>query len=244
MTRKAAHVEQMAKKLLCEVVINCQCVIRARIRSFYGLCVSLSLVFSWARYNTRSLYWDLSRTLRKSKCGLTHISLRNIGLWKKLSALREIKQGRSVRPTAPEALLHTDAADFGCGATLNVNDLSAGAPGMSSHQKVWTWRQRAEPITLRELKPVLFALSGHLGQQLRQNATRQLLVYVDNTAVVHICSSLPWSSRAMLRELRQLNSVLDRMGFVIRAEWLLTVLNWYADGLSRRFHRGDLQTFR
>ncbi len=45
----------------------------------------------------------------------------------------------------------------------------------------------------------------------------------------------------MMRELRLLKRELDRLGLHIGARWLPSVLNKYADGLSRRFPRGDLQ---
>ena len=48
----------------------------------------------------------------------------------------------------------------------------------------------------------------------------------------------------MMRELRKLKSLLDYMGLRIRSEWIPSVANKFADGLSRRFPRGDLRIRR
>lgn len=49
---------------------------------------------------------------------------------------------------------------------------------------------------------------------------------------------------AMTRELRRLGAVLDNMGLHIKSEWMPSVANCFADALSRRFPRGDLQIRR
>lgn len=104
MPRKAARLEQMAKVLLLDEVINFRWVNQTRVRSLFGLCVSLTLALPWARHYIRWLYWDLIRLVRTSKCKLIHQYLRNLGFWKKLSASREMEQGRAVRPMAPEGV--------------------------------------------------------------------------------------------------------------------------------------------
>lgn len=45
----------------------------------------------------------------------------------------------------------------------------------------------------------------------------------------------------MICELRFLELVLNEMGMTIRAEWLPSVINKYADSLSRRLPHGDPQ---
>ena len=67
------------------------------------------------------------------------------------------------------------------------------------------------------------------------------ILHVDNQAVVHITNAFVSSSRSMMRELRILKRVLDALGLRIRSEWLPSEANKYADVLSRRFPREDLQ---
>ena len=147
-------------------------------------------------------------------------------------------------PPPPQAAIHTDAADMGFGGTLNTRDLRPGVHGMWSAQGVWDWKARAESITLRELRAIRLLLCGQLGQETRTAGVRDLLLHIDNQAVVHITNSLVSASRPMMRELRRLKLVLDRMGLRVKSEWIPSVANKFADALSRRFPRGDLQIRR
>ena len=52
------------------------------------------------------------------------------------------------------------------------------------------------------------------------------------------------ASRPMMRALRLLKRELDHLGVTIAAKLLPSVLNKYADALSRRFPRGDLRVRR
>lgn len=144
----------------------------------------------------------------------------------------------------PSAAMHIDAADVGYGGTLYFERFEAGRNGLYCDQNVWTWRDRAKSITLRELKAIRMLLSRQLGDKVRKKAVTKLLLHVDNQVVVHVCNSYVSPSRALMRELRKLKLVLDRSGIVIKAEWLPSVMNRYADSLSRRFPRGDLQIRR
>ena len=57
--RKIAKVRHMAKHLISESTRGRRWVSVARLRSFVGLCVSLTLAMPFARFYTRSLYWDM-----------------------------------------------------------------------------------------------------------------------------------------------------------------------------------------
>lgn len=242
--KKALRIERTAKSLLRQVAINRRWVSHATVRSFCGTCVALTLALPWARFYTRALYWDLTWKRKGTKCRLSHQAVRDLRFWKGLSSAGEALEGRSVRPFSPEAAMHSDAADVGYGGTVHFDDYRAGRDGMHCDQGVWQWMDRAESITFRELREVRKLLSRDLGEKIRERAVLQLLLHVDNQAVVHICNSLVSSSRAMMRELRRLKVLLDRNGIVIKAEWLPSVMNRYADSLSRRFPRGDLQIRR
>ena len=88
---------------------------------FCGVCVSLTLAMPWARFYTRSLYWDMSGSRPhddRYRCRLSHQSIRDLLKWKSLTG-QELSGGPMV-PTQPTAAIHTDAADLGFGATLNT----------------------------------------------------------------------------------------------------------------------------
>lgn len=243
--RKIAKVQLLARKILREVRLGRRWVTTKLLRHFCGVCVSLTLSMPWARFYTRSLYWDMAAARprdERGRCRLSHQSIRDLAKWKHLSG-QELK-GRPMVPPAPTAAIHTDAADVGYGGTLNFSDLSAGTPGQWVEQGVWNWRDRAESISYRELKAIRMVLSGSLGRQVLAHGRRNLLLHIDNQPVVHITNSFVSASRPMMRELRRLKAVLDHHGLHIRSEWIPSAANKFADGLSRRFPRGDLRIQR
>lgn len=83
-----------------------------------------------------------------------------------------------------------------------------------------------------------------MGDELRKRAARDLLLHVYNQVVVHICNSFVSTSSDLIRELRSLKAVLDSSRIFIRAQWLPSVRNRYAEFLSRQFPCGELQISR
>lgn len=242
---KVEHVRKLAKALLKQVRVGRRWVSASAVTTLCGTCISLSLALPWARFYTRSLYWDIgARRARDSRgrCRLSHQAIRDLGFWKRLAG-PEI-EGRPLVPPAAQAAMHTDAVDVGYGGTLNDRDLQPGAAGMWCDQGVWDWRDRAESITYRELKAIRKILRGTIGQEVRSRGVQDLLVHVDNQAVVHITNSFVTASRPLMRELRRLKLVLSKLGVNVRAEWLPSAVNKFADALSRRFPRGDLSIRR
>lgn len=238
---KATQVRKLASDLLKQVRLGRRMVNVNALRSFCGTCVSLSLALPWARFYTRSLYWDMSNKKTKDtrgRCRLSHQSVRDLRFWKRLAGPE--LEGRNIIPTSPDAALHSDAADVGYGGTLNDKDLTAGVSGLWSDQGVWNWRDRAEAITHRELKAIRMLLQGPLGTEVKKRGLHELLLHVDNQPVVHIANSFVSSSRPLMQELRRLKRVLQHLNVHVRAEWLPSAVNRFADALSRRFPRGDL----
>lgn len=127
---------------------------------------------------------------------------------------------------------------------MNFTNLNAGAPGIITDQGCWNWRARARLIQLRELRAIRMALTRHLGQRIERAQIGDLQVWCDNQAVVHIVNSLASASTELMHELRKLKLVLHRLGIHIKAEWLPSAMNRYADSLSRRFQPGDLTIWR
>jgi hypothetical protein len=74
-----------------------------------------------------------------------------------------------------------------------------------------------------------------------------LRLCVDNSSVVYVTNAFVASSRPMMRELRRLKKVLDKLELQLSSEWIPSIANKFADALSRRFSPGDLvvrQTLR
>lgn len=96
--RKIERVRKLPKKLSRESLLGRRWVSRKELAHFCGVCVSLSLAMPWARFYTRSMYWDMakrvihSRSRNGSRVRLSHQSLRDLAVWKRLAG-REL-QGR------------------------------------------------------------------------------------------------------------------------------------------------------
>ncbi len=84
-------------------------------------------------------------------------AIRDLKTWREFA--RTERQGRAMHPTAPDVVLHTDAADVGYGGTMGTTD-RAGDPGLWWAQGVWSWQDRAESISYQELKALRMMLSN------------------------------------------------------------------------------------
>ena len=94
---------------------------------------------------------------------------------------------------------------------------------------------------VREIRRMGYrVLAGSIGKKSQEQGQQQILLNVEYQAVFHIAKSFLSANRPMMTELRNLKRVLAAMGFIIKAEWLPSVANKFADGLLRSFPRGDL----
>jgi hypothetical protein len=183
-----------------------------RMRTFIGTCVSLTLAMPYARFYTRSLYWDLSnvqqptgskakllegyfasgkgpidgRTLPRAarggdRCKLSHQGIRNIQSWRALTSTE--REGRPLRPAAPEVMMHTDAADLEYGGTLG-QCVAAEQCGEWKAQGVWGWNERAESISYRELKAICLLLM--------KAANLLVRIYRIKAYVICNCNVITW----------------------------------------------------
>ena len=116
---------------------------------------------------------------------------------------------------------------------------------------MWDWQSRAESISYRDLRAVRMLLTNmsrehepSFGARLRHMGVSTVGLQCDNTATVLVINAMVSASRPMMRELRLLKRELDRLKVHIDARWLPSVLNKYADALSRRFPRGGLRIRR
>jgi hypothetical protein len=83
-------------------------------------------------------------------------------------------------------------------------------------------------------------LMGTLGERVKKEGIYLLRLCVDNSSVVHVKNVFVASIKSTMRELRLLKKVLDELGLQFSSEWIPSVVNKFADALSRRFLPGEL----
>jgi Reverse transcriptase (RNA-dependent DNA polymerase) len=248
--RKIAKVHVIARAILRQARQGRRWVSRDRLRSFCGvrlivagnaLC-SLLHQESIRRHDQKAQ--GGSSIKEWESAAVSHQSIRDLQTWRKLASTET--DGRPIRPLPTNGIMRTDAADMGFGGTLGIAG-SPGDPGQWQDQGIWEWKDRAECISVRELKIIRMVLMGTLGERVKKEGITLLRLYVDNSSVVHVTNAFVASSRPMMRELRRLKKVLDELGLQLSSEWIPSVANKFADALSSRFSPGDLavrQTLR
>jgi hypothetical protein len=90
-------------------------------------------------------------------------------------------------------------------------------------------------ITLKELKAVRLAVLSFLPLM----RDRKVLMHEDNQAVVAVLNHLTSRSPAMTDELRKLWELIDTNNINIRARYIRSAANVWADRLSRETDRDD-----
>jgi hypothetical protein len=106
----------------------------------------------------RELTWQHQRSAepRWEKVRLSGQSVRDLAYWRSLTR----GEGRDLHPPPAHLTMHSDAADVGYGGTLGLES-EAGSPGLWEGHGLWATAERAEPITLRELRAVRLLLQKH-----------------------------------------------------------------------------------
>lgn len=114
-SKKVERIRRLSKKILLLAQNNQRLVPASLLRSFCGVCVSVSLALPLERFYTGSLFSDLSRASDRARYSgpvrLTRQSLRD------LSYLRALTRGggRDMNRVPYDLCLHADAADVGYG---------------------------------------------------------------------------------------------------------------------------------
>jgi hypothetical protein len=110
----------------------------------------------------------------------------------------------------------------------------------SGRPKIREWKDRAEFISVRELKATRMVIMGTLRESMKKEGISLLRLCVDNPSVVHVTNAFVASSRPIMRELRRLKKVLDTLELQLLSDWIPSVANKLDGALSRRFSPGDL----
>eukprot|EP00873_Tetraselmis_striata_P025550 jgi/Tetstr1/445814/TSEL_033455.t1 len=134
--------------------------------------------------------------------------------------------GRSIYKPVETAYMHVDSSGYGCGAVLYETTEARG---------FWYEGDRDMHITYKALKAVWYAVLTFLSE-LRG---RQVLLHEDNMGVVHVLASLTSRSPLLMTEMRNLWFILDTNDISIRARYIKTTANIWADRLSREIDYDD-----
>lgn len=233
-----------AKSLLSAACRDARRVRHRVLQRLTGTAVSCSLAIPSARFFLRSLYnaqGGLDRAgpsdglmavracgpaRRRSGCArLTHGALDDLRWFSGIAT--EPGVGRALwQPDA--GVLTTDASPYGWGGHLGRLLPAAG---------FFTLAEREQHINLKEVAAVRLCLQS-FGRGLLQPGGL-LRVRVDNRVAMHVINGFTSRSPALMAELRRLHVVVESLGVSLKASWLPSVANVWADTLSRMRDRAD-----
>jgi hypothetical protein len=182
---------------------------------------------TWQHRRASEPLWDKIRLSRQS--------LRDLVYWRSLTR----GEGRDLHPPPTDLTMHSVAASVGYGGTLGMCS-EAGSQGLWEGRGLWASEERAEPITLRELKAVRLLLQKHFASFVAKTDTKLIFLHEDNQSVVHNLNAVVSASRPMMAELRRLEVMLRILGVKLEARWIPSAVNRYADALSRQWDPGDV----
>ena len=125
--------------------------------------------------------------------------------------------------------LHTDASRLGWGGLLNHTVPASG---------MWTGRARGSHINLLELEAVHRSLRAFMEPLQGQS----VLLWCDNTTVMHVLNNRTSRSPELMRLLRRVWLLVDSAGITLTVRWIATAENDAADALSRGSPFDELRT--
>lgn len=255
---KLRKVEGHARRLLRYASRNKRCVKATDIRQFAGLGNSVSPAVVDARLRLRELFNALAdgmtnvtstchghvaslgqsersrchgasngaRSATKGRRRLSHAAMRDLQWWARLSCNQHV--GRAVWPQV-DARIFTDASMSGWGATWNGLVPVAGFFGE---------QEEGAHINELEVLAALFALKSFISHARH----RSIELVTDSKVTEHIVRNYTSRSPRLLARLRQLRELCEANGVTVSTRHIPSVLNTWADRLSRRrdSHAWDL----
>ena len=254
---KQMRLRRMANKLLRQISHGKGFVSASLLTTFCGMAVSLTLAVPLARFYTRSLYTALTHSRRergrsqdrtRERVRLNSTCAKDLRYWRRLGP-----EGRCMREMAPDACVHSDAADLGWGGTFG-QDLRPGSMG-EPVQGWWNVVEKNTTIAFRELRALRLVLQGFCGSERRDKQPhpapfaeprrhRRVLCWVDNAAVVYIVRAMVTASTELMPELRLLKQLLELENLVLDVRWISSAVNRHADRLSRTWDPSSPQLSR
>ena len=221
--RRVLKLRKSAHTILRMQAQSARCVPARALAAFQGLAQSSYLALPRARCWLRSSYDDLAtmKSWRHSVC-LSAQSVRDVRQFTTLHDSPYV--GRAIWLEPESAELSSDAGPYGWGGKLWRPQSMTPAWGF------WTAAEAAMHITWRELRAVRLLVEWY-AESLR---SRKLLLWEDNTAVVHIITNMVSRSPELMRELKLLLDVLELIDCeIVRAVYIRSAENKVADFFSR-----------
>lgn len=221
---KLAILRRAAVSLLAYAKSHRRWVHHARLESFVGLAMSLTLALRQVKTYTRSLYDALSaRANRLADCRLSGQALSDLQ-W--FADLDQTWNGLPIVPHPPSVVLTTDASDFGWGAFV---------PRVEPARGFFDASQRSKHITFKELLAVKLAL-GCFPEQLRQ---RRVHLRTDNQVVMSVVAKGASRSRDLMPLCRDIQALCRSLDVSWLVSYIPTQENVVADALSRECDPAD-----
>lgn len=142
-------------------------------------------------------------------------------------------------PVVPTTTIHTNASLQAYGATIAQVVAEAGAPGHYEISGFWqNSNKQIAHITLMELSTFRLALRK-LIEMCALRRSPIIHVYTDNQVVMYAMNDMVSKYPALKTDLRRLHDLLKRSSIELKARFLPSALNLFADGLSRRMRSLD-----
>jgi len=190
------------------------------LQRFCGTAVSTTLSVPSARYHLRSLFTAMQyRRTPSSDVQLGHQALKDLRWWTSLQ--HHAATGRPLWPGATSMLLDTDASGLGWGAVINRGVEARGFHGKD---------RNGLHINCLELGAVTLAL-----QSFRHLIPAGTILRLRTDSMVALGVIRAGSSRSpvLMDEMRDLYELCSSMSVELRVEHVSSVLNEWADRLSR-----------
>eukprot|EP00873_Tetraselmis_striata_P015760 jgi/Tetstr1/436024/TSEL_024903.t1 len=194
------------------------------LQSLAGRAQYLFLSIPAARFYLRELH-DVVGSKWGGRMCVTHQLRRDLRGW---TAVPTRANGRPIHRPKETAYMHCDSSGYGWGAVLNGKLEARGFWGAADERQHITWKER---------KAVRLAVESFLSHL----AGRRVLLHEDNRAVCSALAGLTSRSPTMVAELRKLWYLLDSNGVNIKARYIRSAANVWADRLSRHLDSDDWQ---
>ena len=217
-------IRKQAVEMTCLAKRQGRLVTARQLARFTGLAQCVYLAVPPARHYLREMHECLkTKTTWGSRVRLSKLALRDLQWWIDMPVKWN---GRAIWRSPTTATLHSDACLRGWGGVLNNTTPARG---------FWNHHERKCHITELELQAVHNVVQSFL-PHLRD---RHVFLHEDNMAVVHMLVHYTSKSPSIMRRLRHLWLLLDLHNITLKAEYIRSEANVWADALSRELDTED-----
>eukprot|EP00873_Tetraselmis_striata_P007730 jgi/Tetstr1/427994/TSEL_018067.t1 len=220
---KLQRLARQAKQLLQRAARNARWLPVRELQSLAGRAQYLYLAIPAARFYLREVH-DVAGSKWGGRVRMTHQLRRDLQWW---TAVPTQANGRPIHLPVETAYMHCDSSGYGWGAVLN---------GRLEARGFWGEADERQHITWKELKAVRLAVESFLPPR---RSPRVVAAFPDNLAVCSVLADLTSRSPEMMAELRKLWYMVDSNGVHIRARYIRSAANVWADRLSRHLDSDD-----